>query len=90
MVPNVAGFLNVTLVSYSRGMATDLVIRNPGQVTRTTSELAFPVLTTTPHQRKDVWALDRFKVLFSPTRRVFSGARLEVMTRRPRVRYLDH
>ncbi|GFW62593.1 transposable element Tc3 transposase [Trichonephila clavipes] len=40
-----------------------------------TTELA-PLLTTTPHQREDVSALDRFNVHRCPTRRVFSGTRL--------------
>ncbi|GFY35254.1 hypothetical protein TNCV_5046281 [Trichonephila clavipes] len=42
---------------------------NHGQVTWTTPEL---LLTTTPHQREDVSALDRFNVHRCPTRRVFS------------------
>ncbi|GFU48118.1 hypothetical protein TNCV_4229671 [Trichonephila clavipes] len=32
-----------------------------------------PLLTTTPHPREDVSALDRFKVHRCPTRRVLSG-----------------
>ncbi|GFU47326.1 uncharacterized protein TNCV_790531 [Trichonephila clavipes] len=43
-------------------LATDHVILNHGQVTWTTPELAPPLLTTTPHQREDVSALDRFNV----------------------------
>ncbi|GFU15724.1 uncharacterized protein TNCV_2367031 [Trichonephila clavipes] len=47
----------------TRGLlATDHVILNHGQVTWTTPELAPPLLTTTPHQREDVSALDRFNV----------------------------
>ncbi|GFT77842.1 uncharacterized protein TNCV_2968851 [Trichonephila clavipes] len=66
----------------SRGLwATDHVILNHGQVTWTTPELAPPLLTTTPHQREDVSALDRFKVHRCPTRWVFSGTGLELMTR---------
>ncbi|GFV69205.1 uncharacterized protein TNCV_3861291 [Trichonephila clavipes] len=58
----------------ARGLlATDHVILNHGQVTWTTPELAPPLLTTTPHQREDVSALDRFNVPRCPTRRVFSG-----------------
>ncbi|GFT31168.1 hypothetical protein TNCV_3645641 [Trichonephila clavipes] len=37
-----------------------------------TPELAPPLLTTTPHQREDVSALDRFNVHRYPTWRVFS------------------
>ncbi|GFU86602.1 uncharacterized protein TNCV_1433411 [Trichonephila clavipes] len=48
----------------------DHVILNHGQVTWTTPELAPPLLTTTPHQREDVSALDRFIVHRCPTRRV--------------------
>ncbi|GFW09760.1 uncharacterized protein TNCV_868221 [Trichonephila clavipes] len=65
----------------ARGLlATDYVILNHGQVTWTTPELAPPLLTTTPHQREDVSALDRFNVHRCPTRRVFSGTGLEFMT----------
>ncbi|GFW68977.1 hypothetical protein TNCV_2918751 [Trichonephila clavipes] len=49
-----------------------------------------PLLTTTPHQREDVCALDRFNVHRSPTRRVLIGTGLELMTRWPQVRYLGH
>ncbi|GFX86382.1 hypothetical protein TNCV_2562711 [Trichonephila clavipes] len=42
-----------------------------------------PLLTTTPHQREDVSALDRFNVHRCPTRRVFSGTGLELMTYLP-------
>ncbi|GFY20681.1 uncharacterized protein TNCV_1119151 [Trichonephila clavipes] len=62
-----------TSTSTRRLLATDHVILNHGQVTWTTSELAPPLLTTTPHQREDVSALDRFNVHRCPTRRVFGG-----------------
>ncbi|GFV88568.1 uncharacterized protein TNCV_1243781 [Trichonephila clavipes] len=55
-----------------------------------TPELAPPLLTTTPHQREDVSALDRFNVHRCPTRRVFSGTWLELETRQATVRYLYH
>ncbi|GFX21656.1 uncharacterized protein TNCV_1400701 [Trichonephila clavipes] len=75
----------------TRGLlATDHVILNHGQVTWTTPELAPPLLTTTPHQREDVSALDRFNVHRCPTRRVFSGTRLELVTRQATIRYLYH
>ncbi|GFW21935.1 uncharacterized protein TNCV_4822181 [Trichonephila clavipes] len=62
----------------TRGLlATDHVILNHGQVTWTTPELAPLLLTTTPHQREDVSALDRFSVHRCPTRRVFSATGLE-------------
>ncbi|GFV53757.1 uncharacterized protein TNCV_4589211 [Trichonephila clavipes] len=62
----------------------DCVILSHGQVMRTTTELASPLLTTTPHQRKDVSALDRFNVHHCPTRLVFSGTGFELITRQPR------
>ncbi|GFW66583.1 uncharacterized protein TNCV_3841221 [Trichonephila clavipes] len=75
----------------ARGLlSTDHVILNHGQVTWTTPELAPPLLTTTPHQREDVSALDRFNVLRCPTRRVFSGTGLELVTKQATVRYLYH
>ncbi|GFW19113.1 DUF1758 domain-containing protein [Trichonephila clavipes] len=63
---------------------------NHGQVTWTTPELVPPLLTTTPHQRDDVSALDRFNVHRCPTRRVFSGTGLEPVTKQATVRYLYH
>ncbi|GFV22160.1 uncharacterized protein TNCV_631131 [Trichonephila clavipes] len=71
-------------------LATDHVILNHGQVTWTTRELAPPLLTTTPHQREDVSALDRFNVHRCPTWRVLSGAGLELVTRQTTIRYLYH
>ncbi|GFU39570.1 uncharacterized protein TNCV_386601 [Trichonephila clavipes] len=69
----------------TRGLlATDLVILNHGQVTRTTPELAPPLLTTTPQQREDVSALDRFNVHRSLTRWILSGTVLELVTSQPR------
>ncbi|GFY07430.1 uncharacterized protein TNCV_5086151 [Trichonephila clavipes] len=77
--------------SATRGLlATDHVILNHGQVTWTTPELAHPLLTTTPHQREDVSALDRFNVHRCPTRRVFSGTGFEPVTKQATVRYLYH
>ncbi|GFY34894.1 uncharacterized protein TNCV_154671 [Trichonephila clavipes] len=73
----------------TRGLlAKGLVILNHGQVTA--PELAPPLLTTTPHQREDVSALDRFNVHRCPTRRVFSGTGLELVTRQATIRYLYH
>ncbi|GFW34941.1 uncharacterized protein TNCV_978791 [Trichonephila clavipes] len=68
----------------------DHVILNHSQVTWTTPELAPPLLTTTPHQREDVSALDRFNVHRCPTQRVFSGTGLEPVTKQATVRYLYH
>ncbi|GFU50396.1 uncharacterized protein TNCV_1827991 [Trichonephila clavipes] len=53
-----------------------------------TPELVPPLLTTTPHQQEDVSALGRFKVHHCPTRRVFSGTGLELVTRQATTRYL--
>ncbi|GFU79922.1 uncharacterized protein TNCV_578021 [Trichonephila clavipes] len=78
----------VMLDNATRGLlVTDHVILNHGQVTWTTPELAPPLLTTTPHQREDVSALDRFNVHRCPTRRVFSGTGLELMTRQATIQY---
>ncbi|GFV39649.1 uncharacterized protein TNCV_4183541 [Trichonephila clavipes] len=75
----------------TRGLlVTDHVILNHGQVTWTTPELAPPLLTTTPHQRGDVSALDIFNVHRCPTRRVFSGTGIELLTRQATARYLYH
>ncbi|GFS78045.1 uncharacterized protein TNCV_4548391 [Trichonephila clavipes] len=75
----------------TRGLlATDHVILNHGQVTWTTPELAPALLTTPPHQREDVSALDRFNVHRCPTRRVFSGTGLELVTKQATFRYLYH
>ncbi|GFX35630.1 uncharacterized protein TNCV_4469711 [Trichonephila clavipes] len=55
-----------------------------------TPELTPPLLTTTPHQREDVSALDRFSVHRCPTRRVFSGTGLELVTKPATIRCLYH
>ncbi|GFW95470.1 uncharacterized protein TNCV_1721721 [Trichonephila clavipes] len=65
----------------------DLIILNHSQVTRTTPELAL-LLTTTPHQREDVSAVDSLH--HCPTRRVFSGTGLELVTKPATIRYLYH
>ncbi|GFS48371.1 uncharacterized protein TNCV_2297181 [Trichonephila clavipes] len=57
---------------------------------RTAPDLAPPLLTTTPHQREDVSALDRFTVRRCPTWRVFSGTGLELATKPATIRYLYH
>ncbi|GFW49414.1 uncharacterized protein TNCV_3059211 [Trichonephila clavipes] len=85
--PRVAEQCDVNVQSI---LATDHVILNHGQVTWTTPELAPPLLTTTPHQREDVSAFDRFNVHRCPTRRVFNGTGLELVTRQATVRYLYH
>ncbi|GFV56266.1 uncharacterized protein TNCV_106221 [Trichonephila clavipes] len=77
--------------SSTRGLlATDHVILNHGQVTWTTPELTSPLLTTPPHQREDVSGLGRFNVHRCPTRRVFSGTGLELVTKQATIRYLYH
>ncbi|GFY00812.1 putative transposable element [Trichonephila clavipes] len=93
---NALDLMNTRLMTSSVGIATrgllvtDHVNLNHGQVTWTTPELAPPLLTTTPHQREDVSALDRFNVHRCPTRRVFSGTGLEPVTKQATVRYLYH
>ncbi|GFX01952.1 uncharacterized protein TNCV_371411 [Trichonephila clavipes] len=77
--------------SATRGLlATDHEIMNDGQVTWTTPELASPLLTTTPHQREDVTDLDRFNVHRCPTRWIFSGTGVELVTRQSMIRYPYH
>ncbi|GFT97169.1 uncharacterized protein TNCV_3858271 [Trichonephila clavipes] len=56
----------------------------------TTPELSHPLLTTTPHQREDVSALNRFSVHSCPTRWIFSGAGFELVSRQATIRYLYH
>ncbi|GFX96139.1 uncharacterized protein TNCV_2290281 [Trichonephila clavipes] len=71
-------------------LATDHVILNNGQGTWTKLELA-PLSFNyhiTPHE--DVSALNRFKVHRCPTRRVFSGTGIELVTRQATIRYLYH
>ncbi|GFV50038.1 hypothetical protein TNCV_2354231 [Trichonephila clavipes] len=73
--------------SAARGLLVmDIIILNHGQVTRTTLELEplCPNFHVTPAGGR--LSIDRF----NSTRWVFSGTRLELMTRKPRVRYLDH
>ncbi|GFX80270.1 uncharacterized protein TNCV_2642861 [Trichonephila clavipes] len=64
----------------------DHVIWNHGQVTWTTPELAPPLLTTTPHQREDVSALDRFNVHRCPTRQVFKD---NMLTKYQMIKFID-
>ncbi|GFX82076.1 uncharacterized protein TNCV_398061 [Trichonephila clavipes] len=78
----------VALFSYTRALGD--VILNHGQLTCTTPELVPPLLATTPHQREEVSALERFNVHRSPTQRVFSGTGLELVRRPATSRYLDH
>ncbi|GFU38330.1 uncharacterized protein TNCV_2433231 [Trichonephila clavipes] len=61
-----------------------------GQVTWMTPELTPLLLTTTPHLREDVSALDKFSVNHCPTRLVVCGTGLEFVTRPATTRYLYH
>ncbi|GFY35343.1 hypothetical protein TNCV_796951 [Trichonephila clavipes] len=65
----------------TRHSATDLVILSHGQVTRRTLELAPPLLTITP--TGGCLSSRKIQLHRSPTRRIFSGTRVELMTRRP-------
>ncbi|GFW05438.1 hypothetical protein TNCV_3359551 [Trichonephila clavipes] len=67
----------------------DLVILNHGQVTWTTPEPA-PLHSSNFHTplTGGYSSLDRFNAHHLPTRRVFGGTRLELMTRQTRVLYL--
>ncbi|GFU72913.1 uncharacterized protein TNCV_2395411 [Trichonephila clavipes] len=86
------GMTSITVAQHAaRGLlATDHVILDHGQVTWTTPELAPPLLITTPLQREDVSALDRFNVHRCPIGWVFSGTEIELVTRQDTVRYLYH
>ncbi|GFV30666.1 uncharacterized protein TNCV_1777191 [Trichonephila clavipes] len=55
-----------------------------------TPELAPPLLTTTLHQLENVSALDRCSMHHCPTRRVFSGTGLELMTKPTTIPYSYH
>ncbi|GFW15919.1 uncharacterized protein TNCV_4431921 [Trichonephila clavipes] len=81
--------INVALFSYTRAFGDGPRNLNHGQVTWTTPELAPPLITTIPRQREDASALDRFSVHLCPTRRVFSGTGLGLVTK-PQPRYLYH
>ncbi|GFV71103.1 uncharacterized protein TNCV_698941 [Trichonephila clavipes] len=73
--------VSVKVVFATRGLlAMDHVILNHGQVTWTTLEQAPPLLTTSTHGREGVSAVHGFNVHRCPTRRVFSGTGLELMT----------
>ncbi|GFT06806.1 hypothetical protein TNCV_17931 [Trichonephila clavipes] len=48
-----------------------------------TPQRASSLLTTSPYQSKDVYALDRLNVHRASTRRVFSGTELEHVTCHP-------
>ncbi|GFV98599.1 uncharacterized protein TNCV_1452851 [Trichonephila clavipes] len=75
----------------TRGLlATDHVILNHGQVTWTTPELAPHSPNYHTKQWEDVSALDRFNVHRCPTRRVFSGTGLELVTKQATARYPYH
>ncbi|GFU43104.1 uncharacterized protein TNCV_109241 [Trichonephila clavipes] len=52
--------------------------------------MAPPLLTTTPHQRENVSALDRCSVHRCPTRWVFSGTGLELVTKPATIRCPYH
>ncbi|GFW75236.1 uncharacterized protein TNCV_4188911 [Trichonephila clavipes] len=75
----------------TRGLfAMDHVILNNGQVTWSTPELAPPSPNYHSRTTKDVSALDIFNVHRYPTRWVFSGTGLELMTKPATIQYLDH
>ncbi|GFV56507.1 hypothetical protein TNCV_2276451 [Trichonephila clavipes] len=80
-------------------LATNLVTLNHGQVTKTIPELApnspnFHTKPTGGHLSLDIFNVHQPPLqrgLMGPeTRWVFSGTRLELRTRQPRVLYLDH
>ncbi|GFW77009.1 uncharacterized protein TNCV_2724391 [Trichonephila clavipes] len=83
--------INVALFSYTRAFGDGPRHFEPwSSDVDDTCEQASPLLTTTPHQRENVSSLDRFNVHRYPTRRVFSGTGLELVTRQATIRYLYH
>ncbi|GFT31446.1 hypothetical protein TNCV_608661 [Trichonephila clavipes] len=74
--------INVALFSYTRALGDGPRHFEPWSRDKDDTRAA-PLLTTTPHQREDVSALDRFHVHRSPTRWVFSGTGLELETYLP-------
>ncbi|GFW49215.1 hypothetical protein TNCV_3057251 [Trichonephila clavipes] len=74
----------------TRGLwATDLVSLNHDEGTRTTPKLAPSFLTSTT-QTGERLSTDGFNVHQPSTWWAFSGTRLELIKRRPRVRCPDH
>ncbi|GFT17649.1 uncharacterized protein TNCV_2587571 [Trichonephila clavipes] len=90
----IAGDDHVRTLSSDRStqglLATDYVILNHGQVTWTTLELASPSPNYHSTPMRGRLSLDRSNVHRSPTRLVFSGTGLELVTRPTTIRYLDH
>ncbi|GFW94561.1 hypothetical protein TNCV_4246021 [Trichonephila clavipes] len=89
--------INVVLFSFSWLLTTDIVIVNHDQVTRTNPELTppSPDFHTTPNKGCLVLDIFNMQLLYRPCRDpstgpVFSGTRFELLTRPPRIRYLDH
>ncbi|GFU86980.1 uncharacterized protein TNCV_485911 [Trichonephila clavipes] len=84
--------INVALLSYTRTFGDGPRNFEPSSsdVNDTWAGTTSPNYNTPPHQREDVSALDRFNVHRCPTRRVFSGTGLELVTRQATVRYLYH
>ncbi|GFY01408.1 hypothetical protein TNCV_850161 [Trichonephila clavipes] len=74
-------FLDTHSINYTRAFGDRPRNFEPWPSDVTTPKMAPPLLTTSPHQREDVSALDRFNVHRCPTRWVFSGTRLELLTR---------
>ncbi|GFW05340.1 hypothetical protein TNCV_3358591 [Trichonephila clavipes] len=78
-------------VSATRGLlATDHVILNHDQVMRMAPKLAAPSFDFHTSSTERRLSFDRFNMPRSLTRRVFSDTGLELMTNRPRARYLGH
>ncbi|GFW21897.1 hypothetical protein TNCV_1236221 [Trichonephila clavipes] len=70
------------------GWVTSKMIKNYIQLKSANRLHPSPNYHTTP--REDVSALDRFRLHRCPTRQVFSGSGLELVTRQARIRYLYH
>ncbi|GFT15438.1 uncharacterized protein TNCV_3264551 [Trichonephila clavipes] len=90
MIPKLSEIIEGIEYFYTRAFGDGPRNFEPWSNDGTTPELAPPLLTTTPHQWEDVSALDRFNVHRCPTRRVFSGTGIELVTRQAMIRYLYH
>ncbi|GFV82275.1 hypothetical protein TNCV_3219871 [Trichonephila clavipes] len=80
---------NIHRVSYTRAFGDEPRNFEPWSSDEDDTRAGTPLLTTTPHQREDVSALDRFNVHRSPTQWVLSGTGLKLVIRPATIRYLD-
>ncbi|GFV64762.1 uncharacterized protein TNCV_3275331 [Trichonephila clavipes] len=80
----------MALFSYTRAFDDGPRNLDHGQVMWTTPELTLPSSNYYTASTEDVSVLDRFSVHRCPTRRVFSGTWLDLVTKPATIRYLYH